>query len=115
MSNLPSTEQPKDVQRAQTILSLASNLKEFFIPAITSDSKWNLEFGYIQDFTDIKKNKIIFVKECSLGSLLPLVTNRKKIEKLVNVYQNPNIPGFVQSRFCGQGYRIHSSLKQTEK
>ena len=37
--NLPSTEQPKDVQRAQTILSLASNLKEFFLPALTSDSK----------------------------------------------------------------------------
>ena len=37
--NLPSTEQTKDLQRALTILSLASNPKEFFIPAITSDSK----------------------------------------------------------------------------
>ena len=57
-----------------------------------------------------------FVKECSLGSLLPLVTNRKKIEKLVNFYQNPNIPGFVGVDFVDRAIEyIHLYNRQNNK
>ena len=97
VQNLQSTEQPKDVQRVLNILSLASNLKEFFLPALTSDPKWNLEFEYIPDFDVIEKNETNFMKECTYGSLLS-----RDDRSIVKVYQNPNIPGFVRVDFVGE-------------
>ena len=101
VQNLQSTEHPKNVQRALNILSLASNLKEFFLPALTSDPKWNLEFEYIPDFDVIEKNETNFMKECSYGSLLSYDCGKIGL-LIVKVYQNPNIPGFVRVDLVGK-------------
>ena len=93
--NLKSSEQPKDVERVLNILSLASNLKEFLLPALTSDPKWNLEVGYIPDFSDIEVNETNFVMECTYGSLHPMI-HFIFSSSVVKVYQNPNIPGFAR-------------------
>ena len=102
VQNLQSTEHPKDVERALNILSLASNLKEFFFPALTSDPKWNLEFEYIPDFDVIEKNETNFMKECTYNSLLSRDDGKIGLS-IVKVYQNPNIPGFVRVDFVGKG------------
>ena len=93
--NLQSPEHPKDIQRVLNILSLASNLKEFFLPALTSDPKWNCEFEYVPDFSDIEVNQTNFLMECTYGSLHPIVVSILIRSSVVKVYQNPNISGFV--------------------
>ena len=99
---LSSTEQPKNVQRI-CILSLASNLKEFFLPAFLSDQTWNLNFEYVPDFSDIEKTN--YVKDSTIES--------KYAEKglAVKVYQNSCIKGFLRVDFIYRKYESFVPFK----
>ena len=86
------------MQRILNILSLASNLKEFFLPALLSDPTWNLNFEYVPVFSDIEKTETNYVKDSTIES--------KYAEKglAVKVYQNPCIKGFLRVDFINRKY-----------